>query len=48
MFNKYIVPLENYLTNPDGTKQIESNIQLLIELTELHQIVILQSNDYNQ
>ena len=48
MFNKYIVPLENCLTNPDGTKQMESNIQLLIELTELHQIVILQSNDYNQ
>ena len=48
MFNKYIVPLENYLSNPDGTKQMESNIQLLIKLTESHQIVILQSKDYNQ
>ena len=48
MFNKYIVPLENYLSNPDGTKQMESNIQLLIKLTESHQTVILQSKDYNQ
>ena len=43
MFNRYIVPLENYLTNPDGTKQMQLNIQLLIELTESHQIVIIQS-----
>ena len=48
MFSKYKVPLENYLTNPDRTKQMESNIELLIELTESYEIVTFQSKDYNQ
>ena len=48
MFSKYKVPLENYLTNPDRIKQKESNIELLIELTESYEIVTFQSKDYNQ
>ena len=47
MCKNFIVPLENYFTNPNGSKQMESNIQLLIELTKSHQIVILQSKDHN-
>ena len=41
MYNKYTVPLENYFSNPDGTKQMQSNIEVLIELTEFYQIVII-------